>query len=437
MTCATGYDAAYAIEYDAAEEGTVRVPWLVNPYQVLGVASRATPAEIKRAFRTRANQNCRQDRVMASLSYHILTTAVVGRYRKRGQEYEIIAKDNFVLASTGYTRALLRDSAHYEIILNQEDEHKRTVLYIAARCGFYDTTKALLEAGAPVNQRQNDGSTPLHGAAYYGQTFVIRLLLAHGANPAIKNAWGNLPVDEIPTAQIRKLFSDYESNIIGQLVMSLKSENLALNVRCIRYDGEVIGQEIVRNLKEVVSNKSHLDEIFCNWELCWHGTKFDRITSIFRHGLVPSGLNLPNGIRITPPQGHVQLGQCNFGISDWAAANFVSPSLNYASNGCYAEQIFSEHIQWSVVIKVFVHPSSYTAYKPILWLPQARIDGEPFNPEYRVPSRCDTDTIFSVRQFGDYFVGLITSVVFIKTSFLNRITWSHEITHDQLQKLFS
>ena len=423
---------AYAIAYDAAGGGKVMVPWRVKPYQELGVASGASRAEIKTAFKRRANQNSRQDRVMASPSYHILTSTADGRYRKRGQEYEIIEKDMFVLASTGYTRALLRDISPYK--LNQGDEHKRTVLYIAARCGFYDTTKALLEAGAPVNQKQIDGSTPLHGAAFYGQELVVKLLLTYGADPAIKNTWGNSPVDEAATDSIKQLFSDHKKDKIAQLASSLISEGLASRVRFIKHEGKVIGKKIIRNYQQIRSmTKRDWDDILCNWEPSWHGTKSKYIKSILSNGLMPSGARLPNGETIAPPQNHYQLGQSYFGVSNWAAAIFVSPSLLYASHACYAERILSESIQWCVVVKTQVDRRSYTDHDPTTLFKQARIDGEPDNSEYRVPCSSDKDKILRVEKSRNV---VVTSVVFIQTSFLEKITSSNELRYDQLQRLF-
>ena len=41
---------------------------------------------------------------------------------------------------------------------------------------------ALLEAGIDINVKANDGSTPLHHAAFHGHTEVVKALLNAGAN---------------------------------------------------------------------------------------------------------------------------------------------------------------------------------------------------------------------------------------------------------------
>jgi uncharacterized protein len=47
--------------------------------------------------------------------------------------------------------------------------------------------RALLEHGAPVNARQQQGWTPLHAAAQSGDVAMIELLLQYGADPRLAN----------------------------------------------------------------------------------------------------------------------------------------------------------------------------------------------------------------------------------------------------------
>ena len=52
---------------------------------------------------------------------------------------------------------------------------------------------ALLSAGAEVDPVQEGGFTPLHAAALSGKIDLVRLLLAHGADPSLPTADGVLP----------------------------------------------------------------------------------------------------------------------------------------------------------------------------------------------------------------------------------------------------
>ena len=39
-----------------------------------------------------------------------------------------------------------------------------------------------IKNGENVNEPKKDGSTPLHGAAFYNQDLIVQLLLEYGAN---------------------------------------------------------------------------------------------------------------------------------------------------------------------------------------------------------------------------------------------------------------
>ena len=85
------------------------------------------------------------------------------------------------------------------------------------------------------------------------------------------------------------------------------------------------------------------------------------------------------------------------------------------------------------MVKTQVRRRSYTDHDPTTLFKQARIDGEPDNSEYRVPCSSDKDKILRVEQSRNV---VVTSVVFIQTSFLEKITSSNELRYDQLQRLF-
>lgn len=87
-----------------------------------------------------------------------------------------------------------------------------TPLHKAAFYGHTDIVKLLLAAGADPNKSTNNdyvrdlggdygyypcyGNTPLHYAAKYGYTDVVKLLLAAGANHSTSNNYGDTPLHE-------------------------------------------------------------------------------------------------------------------------------------------------------------------------------------------------------------------------------------------------
>lgn len=57
------------------------------------------------------------------------------------------------------------------------------------------TVDVLLAYEAPVNARAEGGGTPLHSAAYNGNSAIVERLLAHGADPHAAKDDGKTPVD--------------------------------------------------------------------------------------------------------------------------------------------------------------------------------------------------------------------------------------------------
>jgi uncharacterized protein len=71
-----------------------------------------------------------------------------------------------------------------------------TPLHSAAAARNLAIVRALLEHGAPVNARQQQGWTALHAAAQHGDRAMVELLLKYGASPNAKNDDGLTP-DEL------------------------------------------------------------------------------------------------------------------------------------------------------------------------------------------------------------------------------------------------
>ena len=416
--------------YTAAGGGTAAVPRVVKPYQVLQVTQNASRAIIKAAFKRAANYNRRQERVMASLSYHILMSEVERYQKKSDGSYKITKKDDvFVLAAVGDTASLLAQISKDSSLATCTDEHNHSVLYLTARAGFYDTTEALLKIGVSVNEQQVDGSTALHAACFYGQRPVVELLLRYGADAAIKNKWGYSPADEAASAEIKQVILSYKEDRISQIVSSLVGKGLASGVRLIKRNGIVVGREVLRH-RNAIDQRTRLamDSITSRWVNVWHGTKAKYLESILRYGLKPSGSTLPDGSKIKPPSNHYKLGKTHFGITNWANAIFLSPSIPYASHACYSERIFSGNNQWCIMVRARVKPDAYTMHEPTVYRGDP-IDGEPDTPEFRIEASSE-DKIMRVEAAGNV---VVTSIVFISLNFLEN---TPNLTFDQLNSLF-
>ncbi|MAG37662.1 MAG: hypothetical protein CL878_15615 [Dehalococcoidia bacterium] len=71
-----------------------------------------------------------------------------------------------------------------------------TALHAAAFFKQVATAERLIERGANVNSTyRSSGDTSLHVATWSGDLAMVNVLLEHGADPGIRNAKGELPVD--------------------------------------------------------------------------------------------------------------------------------------------------------------------------------------------------------------------------------------------------
>ena len=418
----------HVTKYVAAGGGEVSINGPINPWQVLGLTPGASRDAVKGAFREKIRQSARQKRAMVSLANHMLTSTVPNRYHQKPGTNEFFIKDCdvFVLATCGHTTALASKIASKKKLVKKTDEHNRTLLYIACKSGFYDMCKLLLQRGASINKCQVDDSTPLHAAAFYGHTLLVGLLLEYGANIDMKNRWGNTALQESTShADIQRLIQTASSDIISSLAAKLTERKLVTSMRLVEFKGKVIAKELLRDPSSLDRiTRADWDNILQSWELVWHGTKYRHLESIIEKGLIPAGTD-----GIQPPNGHFSLGKEYFGIQNWAAAIFISPSILYAGHAAYAERVVSQRKQWCVLVKAYCKPNTYKSYDPTVFK-YTPMEGEPDSPEFRVPvPGADKNVILRVESKRSV---VVRSIVFVRLSFLE----DKDVTFDEMKELF-
>ncbi len=94
--------------------------------------------------------------------------------------------------------------------------HNLPLLFYPAIVGNSEVAQILLDAGAEVNVAEG-ATSPLHGAAIFGQAAMVKWLLDHDANPYAKEREGRTPLDsaeanghEEAAALLRPFFAEAE-----------------------------------------------------------------------------------------------------------------------------------------------------------------------------------------------------------------------------------
>ena len=383
----------------------------INPYEVLKINSKATKYECKSAFRKLITSPNIEEKKRGSLSYDILCNK--NKYIKKGNLYSTKIKDHFYYVIIGDLENLKKIYEKNKNILKEKDELGRNLLYISARNGFNDICEFLLEEGMDPNETQGTKSTPLHGAAFYNQDSTVKLLLEYGAKTEIKNIDGKTVLEDAYSKKIKEIILNSQKDKITNLLNDLINKKLAKKLILVKYDNQIIGKKIIRN-EEMLSSYVNNEK---EWEIGWHGTKFEFLESIMKYGLYPSGSKLENGYEIKPLKGHVQLNIKVDKFNNWAKAIFVSPSIFYAGHPAYAKTIISNNIEYSVLIETRIKKGKFTQHKPTV-VKYAQKNGEPTFIEYRIEVKDDSNLIMRIESEKNV---IVTSILFAKTDFLKNI----------------
>jgi len=108
--------------------------------------------------------------------------------------------DLVTLARTAFQNAGAGDSTHLAWMLdaglpvNLRNERGDTLLMLASYHGQLDTVRLLLTRGANPEQANDQGQTPLAGVAFKGNVAMAELLLQHGARVDGAGADGRTPL---------------------------------------------------------------------------------------------------------------------------------------------------------------------------------------------------------------------------------------------------
>ena len=384
----------------------------VNPFLTLGLPRGASPSQTKKVFREKLIE-ARNDadlRARICLAYDVIVNK---DYYCECEKDTFKLKKNLIKSWTvayyytvvGNSYNLIDEIEDNPLLLNYKDPLKRNLLYIAARNGHTRICEYLINKGMEINDIQSTGSTPLHGAVYYGQTNVVKLLLNYGAKTNIKNNFNHFPIDEASIDEIKNLLKETEEDPIVNLFNTLKNKNIAKSLIPISSEGNIIAKKITCKLNNLPNNYK-FDDVNNEWITAWHGTNFTCLESIAEIGLKPAGGALKDGQELKVCISHISREKTVDKIKDWANAIFVSPSIFYCGYPAYAKEISSKNETFRVLVETRVKPKSY--YERTSTCPKyvPKID-EPKNLEYRIEPKNEKDV-------------QVVSLTFVKDDFFKK-----------------
>ena len=90
-----------------------------------------------------------------------------------------------------------------------------TPLISAAVFGKTEIARALIEGGADVNLKNNEGSTALHSAAFLCRVEIVEMLLANGADKALLNNYGSTALQSVTPsfASVKPIYEQFNKDL--------------------------------------------------------------------------------------------------------------------------------------------------------------------------------------------------------------------------------
>ena len=136
-------------------------------------------------------------------------------------------------ARTGDLPAMKRYIAEGADVNAPDENLNITPLAWSVLHGQTEAARLLIENGADVNIKDDDGSIPLHGAVVFGRADVAKLLIENGANLQARNNDGGTPADA-----------------------------LHLDWRTTTFIGGLVGVEVEKNVDVMQSGRNEIAKLF-------------------------------------------------------------------------------------------------------------------------------------------------------------------------------
>lgn len=147
-------------------------------------------------------------------------------YARKGEVFELLLKsgadinlkdnngETVLVKIPAYARMLLKYGADFKVV----NYNKETPLMVAAKMGYLDACKALVEAGEPINERHElSGKTPLFYAVEHEKPTIVEYLLSARAKIDLRDKTGKTALD-YATRKQRQVIQSYvaKKNVVRE-----------------------------------------------------------------------------------------------------------------------------------------------------------------------------------------------------------------------------
>lgn len=109
--------------------------------------------------------------------------------------------------------------------INDKDEEGQTPLHIAVKTGTYEMILTLVSSGADINIKNSHGETPLHLAVKINRVGVAELLLANGADPNMQDNDSKSSFQLTSSVDMTNLLTKYCTTETAYIKISNSSSN--------------------------------------------------------------------------------------------------------------------------------------------------------------------------------------------------------------------
>lgn len=166
--------------------------------------------------------------------------------------YDALSVSIWKAATTGNTAAIAQHIAAGSDLNAKEEIGGSTPLILAAIFGKPDIAKALIDAGADLEARNNSGGTALHLASFFCQPEVVEILLRAGADATKTNHDGLTPLGVVS--------GEWNAELQGIYQYVYGSLNLKFDREHVRETRDEISKRLRRHAAEEAGIQRQYDQ---------------------------------------------------------------------------------------------------------------------------------------------------------------------------------